>query len=190
LTIRILGGSAYLRCYFYVLGSEGCDFTTLEGTRTDLVVLRLDETDKTLELVLKQGQTEPQDGEIGIARLDVGGTSMTVTDIRRASVFKIPLASGGAKIAYGSYIGTGLYGASNPNILTPGIKPLLLAVGGICVPYGQTSATKWTSTYTDVSIILTWKDDSVSWYGNSSVDVAKNQLNLKGVTYNWVILGV
>lgn len=100
------------------------------------------------------------------------------------------------KIETGSYVGTGTYGASNPNTLTFGFKPKMVIIsvngtstyGGAIFMYGQTR-----SSYTGVAYnvetsympILTWNENSVSWY---STHGAYYQLN-ETYTYNYLAIG-
>ena len=100
------------------------------------------------------------------------------------------------RIETGSYVGTGTYGASNPNTLTFGFKPKMVIIsvngtstyGGAIFMYGQTR-----SSYTGVAYnvetsympILTWNENSVSWY---STHRAYYQLN-ETYTYNYLAIG-
>lgn len=100
------------------------------------------------------------------------------------------------KIETGSYVGTEMYGASNPNTLTFGFKPKIVIIsingtstyGGAIFMYGQTR-----SSYTGVLYnvdssdmpFLTWNENSVSWY---STHRGYNQLN-EAKTYNYLAIG-
>ena len=97
LAVLVLSGTAYLRGYGYVLRSECCDFTIEAGTRTDLIVLQLDEVNKTLELVLKQDQQEPLENELGIAEITVNGNNLTIIDIRKVATLKLQTAANDLK---------------------------------------------------------------------------------------------
>lgn len=101
-----------------------------------------------------------------------------------------------SKIETGSYVGTEMYGASNPNTLTFGFKPKIVIIsingtstyGGAIFMYGQTR-----SSYTGVLYnvdysnmpFLTWNENSVSWY---STHRGYNQLN-EAKTYNYLAIG-
>lgn len=199
LDVHILGGTAYLKGFCYVLDDEGCDFTAEAGTRTDLIVLQLDLINKTLQLVLKQNQEEPLDNEIGIARLAVDGEKVALTDIRKQAAFKLPLASKAAKIEMGSYVGTGLYGSDNKNIITTdGITPVLLIIAGNGYS-GSSSYTKYgVAVCICGSTTVEWgynekfefyssvDGHSVSWYGNS----AALQANTLNNQYKYVVIGI
>ena len=103
------------------------------------------------------------------------------------------LGSGGqnARVAYGSYTGTGTYGASSPNTLTFGFAPAVVVL------------TAATSNYQDPTLLLrpmptlpgpdgsmaiqmTWGENGLSWYaGNSAI----SQGNADGTTYYYVAIG-
>ena len=103
------------------------------------------------------------------------------------------LGSGGntARIIYGSYVGTGTYGAGNPNTLTFGFRPLLIILGDpeysqystvVCMR-GRVTQPGPNSGY---RINFTWGDNSVSWYNTVS---AQQQANSDGITYHYVAIG-
>ena len=96
-----------------------------------------------------------------------------------------------ARIAFGSYVGTGTYGASSPNTLTFGFAPAVVVL------------TAATSNYQDPTLLLrpmptlpgpdgsiaiqmTWGENGLSWYaGNSAI----SQGNADGTTYYYVAIG-
>ena len=96
-----------------------------------------------------------------------------------------------ARIAFGSYVGTGTYGADNPNSLTFGFAPAVVVL------------TAATSNYQDPTLLLrpmptlpgpdgsiaiqmTWGENGLSWYaGNSAI----SQGNADGTTYYYVAIG-
>ena len=103
------------------------------------------------------------------------------------------LGSGGntARISCGSYVGTGTYGAGNPNTLTFGFRPLLIILGDpeysqystvVCMR-GRVTQPGPNSGY---RINFTWGDTSVSWYNTVS---AQQQANSDGITYHYVAIG-
>lgn len=105
----------------------------------------------------------------------------------------------------GSYIGTGLYGASNPNILTFKFMPKLVLVGDIYQPTifqkEKTKGTTWTEvcggSFYNCSFqgnSLSWYVDSTSgWYGGGSSSTgggeAKGQLNIANQVYKYIAIG-
>ena len=103
-------------------------------------------------------------------------------------------AAAGAKIAYGSYTGTGAYGAGNAIRLNTGFAPRFVAVVRSNALYGEhVGFTVWGQTrfvssgnVTDGHATLTWNYNGVSWY---STNAALYQFNESGSTYNWVAIG-
>lgn len=100
------------------------------------------------------------------------------------------------KIETGSYVGTGTYGASNPNTLTFGFKPKTVIIsingtstyGGAIFMLGQTRSSYAGIAYNvDPSDMphLTWNENSVSWY---STKRSYFQLN-ETYTYNYLAIG-
>lgn len=108
---------------------------------------------------------------------------------------------GVAKIATGSYVGTGTYGAENPVSIVFGFTPKMVAVyresdyidGGTWV-YGAAKGmmspcayeNAFGETYYVESVYLTWDANSVSWYHTGS---ARQALNTLDATYRWVAIG-
>ncbi len=94
------------------------------------------------------------------------------------------------RMAFGTYIGTGTHGESSPNVIQVGFTPVLIMVGTI-EPSGLYWPTLVMRPMTagiiggGYSIPFTWSDYSVQWYSES----ASMQLNEKGKTYVYVVLG-
>ena len=101
------------------------------------------------------------------------------------------------KIEVGSYLGTGTYGASNPNSLTFGFEPKLLLLS-----YGtaglQPNGGYWQNCFIwfsgnqnvlsgSASYPNTFSSDgnTLSWYGNN----ANGQCNISSATYNYIAIG-
>lgn len=89
LSVRVQPGVAYVSGYCYVVDSGGVTLTTTSGTRTDIVVVKLDLVTRTLRAVIKQGESNAGDNEIPLARLSVNNGTVTVTDAREASRLKV-----------------------------------------------------------------------------------------------------
>ena len=101
-----------------------------------------------------------------------------------------------AQVYTGSYVGTGTYGASNPNTLTFPFEPKAIIVqqisdsanGGFFDFYAVNGATQTKTNHgnNNGSIQFDWSGNGVSWYSvtNSSV-----QLNYSGDTYNYIVFG-
>lgn len=97
------------------------------------------------------------------------------------------------RIATGSYVGTGTYGASNPNSLTFEFVPKIVIIqqkdsvsyGGFPWQYGTDVAKPYISSGTGVAV-LSWKWNTVYWYNETNETY---QLNSSGVTYCYVAIG-
>ena len=106
------------------------------------------------------------------------------------------LLSGGAKFAFGSYVGDGRYGSSRPNSLTFDFEPKLLFVqseagdtqSSIIVLRGARAGTLFPGfQYSDSRYVtMTWDGNTVSWYNEQH---GTYQLNANGGTYYYLALG-
>lgn len=103
------------------------------------------------------------------------------------------LGSGGhnARIAYGSYVGTGTYGQSNPNTLTFGFRPVVVILTGSTEFYMDPPVLlrpmpTLPGPDGSMAINLTWGDTNLSWY---AVNSANSQGNTNGATYYYVAIG-
>lgn len=111
-------------------------------------------------------------------------------------------ANAKAKIATGSYVGTGKYGSSNPNSLTFDFAPkMIIAVYGGKAYNGQlyypilmllNPLDAWVNSYSGDSgiggakTVVTWGENTVSWYSTES---ANSQLNYSGTTCHYIAIG-
>lgn len=102
-----------------------------------------------------------------------------------------------AQVVYGTYVGTGTFGADNPNTLTADFDIKLALVyenntrsSMLLAPKGLTSAH---ITHNDVEQpqVLTWDGNIFSWYYNytGSYDGSPQQLNENGTTYHYILIG-
>lgn len=109
----------------------------------------------------------------------------------------------GVQIVTGSYIGTGTYGASNPNTLTFEFEPKIVFVMlnglvgygeslGFCAITGLNSyrsgigsgSPYWVTQY------FTWSGNALQWYATASSEMdASCQLNNSGTTYYYTAIG-
>ena len=95
----------------------------------------------------------------------------------------------GIQIATGSYVGTGAYGASNPNTLSFEFEPkLVVIIGSVPIP-SQTFFVKdsprsrdTNSTSSGGDITVSWETNTVNWYAGN----ANSQFN-SGTYYYFAI---
>ena len=119
-----------------------------------------------------------------------------------------------ARIATGSYVGTGTYGKDNPCTLTFDFKPIMVFIytsnmgwlfgsdgdtevtHTLMALHGAESAQRHSSISAgyrgDVFDHFTWGDTSFSWYSyiNSEVEDGTVQLNAEGATYHYLAIGI
>lgn len=115
--------------------------------------------------------------------------------------------SGSSKIAIGSYVGTGQYGSSNPNVVTCDFSPQLLIVQksensffGGDQDANAFFAIKGVGSVGTLQIgssgrrycTLDWGENSVSWYATTTSSASyarRSQLNESGDTYYYMLIG-
>ncbi len=99
-----------------------------------------------------------------------------------------------ARIAWGSYTGTGKYGADNPTALTFGFCPVLVFIAEvspstpknpIVLIRGRSAASSIPEGASSYRMSVTWTDSGVSWYNATS---CYNQLN-NTTQYCYAVLG-
>lgn len=123
----------------------------------------------------------------------------------------------GTRVETGSYVGTGTSGSSNPNSLTLGFDPkivivnssvgltsagatsgstychsLLMFIGsaaGLTNILGGYNNQAFSNTSSNSTNFITFSGNSVSWYAVNSSNRAVIQLNVSGVTYNYIAIG-
>lgn len=111
-----------------------------------------------------------------------------------------------AKVASGTYVGTGTGGANNPNALTFPFPPkvVFISIEGktdrcdatLPLVYGSriglvfTSTSSNWSTHSAFPINLVWEGNTLSWtYTLNTTSADQRQLNISDATYTWVIWG-
>lgn len=103
-----------------------------------------------------------------------------------------------AKIAIGSYVGTGMYSSANPNSLTFDFEPKVVIIvqnshdnfPGTVFIRGQTlSGTIGENYISNSQLTVGWSGNTVTWYTNNSSYKDRAQLNISGNTYFYVALG-
>lgn len=103
-----------------------------------------------------------------------------------------------ARIAFGSYTGTGTKGSANPNTLQFDFKPMLVFVAiaawdsGVENPIiflrNRTAGSSTPSYDCDSKLVVSWTDTAVSWYMTSS-ETAYYQLNHLNAIYYYTAIG-
>ena len=108
------------------------------------------------------------------------------------------------KIAVGSYVGTGTWGAGSPNSLTFDFVPKLIAISGPIYYYRKSvtqvfvyGATEAYLSYYDetgvaqVQSITGWGTNTISWYSNTDQEERGTyfQMNAAGKEYHYVAIG-
>lgn len=90
-----------------------------------------------------------------------------------------------AKIATGSYVGTGTYGASNPCSLTFDFVPRFVL---IIEDYQVITFSEFINSfpYNSGDMKVTFLENTLSWYHDNSDNRAVRQLNYKGETYPYI----
>ena len=105
------------------------------------------------------------------------------------------LGSGGqnARIAWGSYVGTGTFGVAAPNSLSFDFYPIIVFVGA----YERANFGSWPGVFLrpcstsrpDIgnnTMAVTWTDNGLSWYNTTHQD---SQNNSAGYTYYYIAIG-
>ena len=78
LTVNVGSGKGFIDgVFFYDENTTTLTCTSATGTRTDLVVAKLNAAARTVTLEIKTGTNTPASGEIAIAKLTVTGSSVT-----------------------------------------------------------------------------------------------------------------
>lgn len=105
---------------------------------------------------------------------------------------------GGVKIEKGSYVGTGTYGPSNPNVLTFDFNPQIIVFFGRATetgfgnsPYSANLlwgiATGLTNhTVSSANNTISYSSNTMQWYSSYSAD---GQFNYDKIIYRYVAIG-
>lgn len=112
---------------------------------------------------------------------------------------------GASRIATGTYLGTGTYGASNPTSIVVGFKPKILFIQESYTKISGSTTTSnvqmkaydaffvtsnvnefKTASVSGSGTKITWGDSITSWYMESAV---KGQFNSENYYYSWVAIG-
>ena len=106
----------------------------------------------------------------------------------------------GVKIATGSYVGTGLVGSANPNVLTFDFEPILVVFCGQGMNGARCDGVLVKGNYSRFytgggasgsigfgPLTVSFNGNSVSWY--TSETAGNYQANVKGETYHYIAIG-
>lgn len=102
-----------------------------------------------------------------------------------------------ARIATGSYTGTGTFGSSNPNSLTFEFEPKVVFIGAgttntfsiVMVRGGASTGLILGDDYRGYQVV-SWNENTVTWYlGYTQREAADMQLNERGITYYYAAIG-
>lgn len=101
-----------------------------------------------------------------------------------------------ARLSFGSYIGTGLYGQDHPNQLQFDFWPTIVIIstddgrGQRFFIYPQKYGNMYNHEYGYVyDTFVDWVDNSLHWYADGQNIDASNQLNIIGSEYRYVAIG-
>lgn len=138
-------------------------------------------------------ETSPLSNAVRLMRV-VGGDASYYSLLHTGNLADLGIA----RIATGSYVGTGTYGESNPTILSAGFPPKALFIvqegyGIFCGSYEWDESGIWiqgargfAQTRGNPSTVVTANGNTLSMYSTSN---SYDQLNASGKTYHYVILG-
>lgn len=101
--------------------------------------------------------------------------------------FTAAIGSGGktARIAWGSYEGTGEYGKEHPTVLTFDFKPHLVLVQDSYSYHLMLRGVLASISKSIYSSVVSWDENSVSWHNSSP----GYQLNDSGLTFYYAAIG-
>lgn len=109
-----------------------------------------------------------------------------------------------ARVQFGSYVGTGTYGSSNPNSLNLSFTPRFLLVMKGDRPTSSRSYANFalfvygvangitvgpSSGNYEIPLYATWNKNSISWYNSNSDYGDTGQMNESGTKYRYVAIG-
>ena len=144
---------------------------------------------------VKEDRILMEDFNEAMSSIDQGikGVDTTVTEGLAAVAANLGAAGKNARIAWGSYVGTGKYGAGNPTSLSFDFYPVVVFCG--CELWA--SEVGWPSIYIrdcpkahcdsmSFAMNVTWQDKGISWYSNEHQGYQNNSENER---YYYVAIG-
>ena len=132
ITMRQFNGTDYDTLYPKTLGSQIASTVPVSAGGTGINVNPNIHVNLGAENTSNVFEAYPRPGVYGTLPVSHGGTGQT-------SLAALASAMGAAKIQTGSYVGTGTYGASNPNSLTFGFRANFISITGPELKYQEFS---------------------------------------------------
>lgn len=154
---------------------------TFQGVTTRTYQVKTYETLGEWEFVLSTDPNAYPTGESGMFYYEYLGVPFTN-------------AREGAKIEKGTYIGTGEYKSSSPNILTFNFVPKIVIVTGdeifgnylLVMMNGSSTVNAFPANSTGDKVFMDWNNKTVTWYATYN---ASQQCNSTNTTYHYVAIG-
>lgn len=109
-----------------------------------------------------------------------------------------------ARVQFGSYVGTGTFGETNPNTLNLSFTPRFLLVMNGNKPTSRNTYANFalfvygvangitvgpSSANYEIPLYATWNEKSISWYNSNSDYGSSGQMNNSGTKYRYVVIG-
>ena len=190
ITMRQFNGTDYDTLYPKTLGSQIASTVPVSAGGTGINVNPNIHVNLGAENTSNVFEAYPRPGVYGTLPVSHGGTGQT-------SLAALATAMGAAKIQTGSYVGTGTYGASNPNSLTFDMRPRILwiwttvsdessynAYGGVLGEDGTFAITiNSNNRVSNLTFEVTVINNSISWYTTYSYGNQYWQFNQNGRQY-------
>lgn len=140
----------------------------------------------------------------------IGVSDVSATTGKRLPISELKTLLSGAKIAFGTYNGTGTHGSTNPTSLTFDFEPKLLWVtkngfiesthktSSTTADYlnlqmflinGVTSASLNNGTTATGTVTITWSGNTVSWYSSSAILQLNSGNSFSPQSYYYLAIG-
>lgn len=208
LTLLVNGAEVYTRMIDSGYANRVLILDLTAGTGTITLKAEVQASSGTASAVRSWTYTKAaipfETGRVDVMRLlDAGGTAQYPATV--AEAVRLPggktldqVTQYPAQVVTGSYVGTGTYGASNPNTLTFSFTPKMVFIQAldsdnyrIEAIYGKTLVNNSHSVSSPgISLNVEWEGNTMTWaYASSTVSGAGGQLNTAGTTYLYIALG-
>lgn len=196
LTLLVNGAEVYTRMIDSGYANRVLILDLAAGTGTITLKAEVQADSGTVSAVRSWTYTKAaipfETGRVDVMRLlDAGGTVQYPATV--AEAVRLPggktldqVTQYPAQVVTGSYVGTGTYGADNPNTLSFVFAPkLALVTAEGATGLGDTTGMAWNGNPTVGTKTVAVDGNSLSWHGNS----AANQLNTSGTRYYYTVIG-